>query len=301
MSVRIGAKLANFGPDALALAEAAVALEAAGVDSLWLSDRIVTVEPLASAYPFTPDGSVPWTDRTPFVEVLVAMAAATARTSRVEVGAGVMVLPLRHPVLVAKQLASIDALAGGRVVLGVGSGWMAEEYELLGIPYTERATRTDEAVELLRACWEGTVPAVDGRHHRIPAGVSCQPPPARRIPVLSGGMSPAALRRAGRLDGWFGYVTADGLDTDVIGAAVATARAAARSAGRGDVARRDVLRVVGPPHVTAAAMPALVGAGIGEVVTDLDWRRPEQAAADVEMLREAVTGDRVAVGEGEPR
>ncbi|SHN47303.1 TIGR03619 family F420-dependent LLM class oxidoreductase [Cryptosporangium aurantiacum] len=303
MSVRIGAKLANFGPDATALAEAAVGLEAAGVDSLWLSDRIVTVDPLASTYPFTADGRVPWTDRTPFVDVLIGMAVAAAHTRRVEIGTGVLVAPLRHPVILAKQLASIDVLSGGRVVAGIGSGWMAEEFDLLGVAYAERASRTDEAVDVLRACWSGDVPPLDGPHHRLPEGVSCYPAPARRIPLLAGGMSPAALRRAGRLDGWFGYVIVDDLDVSVVEAALRTVRSADGTGGGGadgDGAdgggtggggtggdRRDVLRVVGSPAATADALPALVRAGVTEVVTDLDWRRPEQAAADVAMLRAA--------------
>jgi probable F420-dependent oxidoreductase len=296
MNVRIGAKLANFGPDATALVDAAAGLEAAGVDSLWLSDRVVTIEPLESVYPFTDDGSVPWTDGTPFIEALVAMAVATAHTSRVEVGTGVLVAPLRHPVLLAKQLASIDVLAGGRVVLGIGSGWMAEEYDLLGVPFAERAGRTDEAVELLRACWQGAVPATCGHHYRIPDGVVCRPAPPRDIPLLAGGMSPAALRRAGRLDGWFGYMSADGLDIDAVVAAVAEVRAAAERAGRAGAGRRDTLRVVGPPRVTARSVPALVAAGITEVVADIDWRKPEQAKADVAMLREAASQEPVAAG-----
>lgn len=287
--MRIGAKLANFGPDAIALADAAAGLEAAGVDSLWLSDRVVTIDPLMSAYPFSADGSVPWTDTTPFIEALVAMAVATAHTSHVEVGTGVLVAPLRHPVLLGKQLASIDALAGGRVVLGIGSGWMAEEYELLGVPFAERGGRTDEAVAVLRAVWQGAVPAVDGEHYRLRDGVSVRPTPAREIPVLSGGLTTAALRRAGRLDGWFGYVFADGLDTDAVGKAMAEVLAAAEESGRGDAPRRDTLRVVGPPQVTARAVPALAAAGITEVVADIDWREPEQAKADVAMLREAAS------------
>ncbi|OLT23758.1 hypothetical protein BJF78_31650 [Pseudonocardia sp. CNS-139] len=289
--MRIGAKLANFGPDAPALAEAAAALEAAGVDSLWLSDRVVTVEPTVSPYPFTADGSVPWTDGTPFVEAVVGMAVATAHTSRVEVGTGVLVAALRHPVLLAKQLASIDALAGGRVLLGVGPGWMAEEFDLVGVPFAERASRTDEAVEILRACWQGAVPAVEGKHYTVPDGVFCRPAPPREIPVLAGGTSAAALRRAGRLDGWYGYVYAEGLDTAGIVAAMDAVRAAAAEAGRTGP-RRDALRVVGTPAATARVLPDLVAAGITEVVADLDWRRPEQAAADVAMLREAATRER---------
>jgi len=288
--MRVGSKLANFGPQALNLLAAAAGLEDTGVDSVWFSDRVVTTEPIASAYPFTPDGRVPWTSDTPFVEAVTAMAMVAARTSRVEIGTGVLVLPLRHPVLLARQLAAIDRLSGGRVLLGVGPGWMAEEFALLGVPFDERGDRTDEAVAVLRSCWAGTVPALDGPYYPLPAGVSCHPTPARRIPVLAGGMTGPALRRAAQLDGWFGYVTADRLlddgVKDLIVPAMDRVRAAAGPGGMSPE-RRDTLRVVGPPEQAARVTPALVRAGITEIVTDIDWRDPERAAADVTRIRDA--------------
>lgn len=294
--MRVGSKLANFGPQAFDLLEAAAGLEEAGVDSVWLSDRVVTTDPLDSAYPFSADGSAPWVEDTPFIEAVTAMAMVAARTARVEIGTGVLVLPLRQPVLLARQLAAIDRLSGGRVLLGVGPGWMAEEFALLDVPFEERGARTDEAVEVLRACWEGAATPVRGRHYRVPAGVSCHPTPTRRIPVLAGGMTPAALRRAGRVDGWFGYVPVDQLDVDAITAAMDQVRAAAAAPGGTPEGRRDTLRVVGPPEQAARLVPGLVRAGITEIVTDIDWRHPEQAVADVRRIRDAAAEATTAVG-----
>jgi len=291
--MRVGSKLANFGPQALDLLAAAESLEDAGVDSVWLSDRLVTVVPLHSAYPFTPDGSAPWAADTPFLEAVAAMAMVAGRTHRVEIGTGVLVLPLRHPVLLARQLAAVDRISGGRVLLGVGSGWMAEEFALLGVPFDERGERTDEGIAVLRACWESAATPIEGHHHRVPDGVSCNPTPARRIPVLAGGMTGPALRRAGRADGWFGYMTTEQLlaEPDLVPAAMDLVRVAAATSagipGRGTATRRDTLRVVGPPEQTARVVPALVRAGITEIVIDVDWRHPERVAADVTYLRDA--------------
>lgn len=274
---RVGAKLANFGPQAQDVLAMATALEQAGVDSLWLSDRVVTTEPLEPVYPFTDDGHAPWTDDTPFLEAVTVMAMVAARTERVEIGVGVLVLPLRSPVLLAKQLATIDMLSGGRIALGIGAGWMAEEYGALGVPFDERGARTDEAVAIMRSCWRGDADPIQGRHYQLPAGVHMIPPPPHDIPILAGGMTRAALRRAGRLDGWFGYVYADRLN-------MAEIRNAMRAIGDG----RGVLRLVGPAEQSARLVPELVAAGISDVIIDVDWRGPD-AAAQIERVRDAAT------------
>lgn len=287
--MRIGAKLANVGPEADRFADAAAALEDIGVDSLWLSDRIVTTRPLRSSYPFTPDGSAPWTDRTPFIDCVVAMTIAATRTSRVEIGTGVMVLALRAPVLLAQQLAAVDHLSGGRVALGIGVGWMAEEFDLLGVPWGERGARTDEAVAVLRSCWLGNAETVPGVHTPLPAGVFSYPTPAHHIPILTGGMSGPALDRAGRTDGWFGYLGVGEIDGARLGRATTRIAAAHRAAtGDGDgTALRRVLRTVGDSDVVVDRMPELYAAGIDDVVVDLDWRDDQGSRDRLRRLREA--------------
>lgn len=296
MTLRVGAKVANFGPEAGLLTEAAAACEAAGADSLWLSDRVVTVPAPGAAYPFTDDGAVPWANDTPFIDSVVAMAMIAAATRRAEIGTGVLVLPLRSPLVLAKQLASIDALSGGRVVLGVGAGWMPEEFDLLGVPFAERGPRTDEAVTVLRACWQDEPAAVAGRYYRVPAGLGTRPVPAHRIPVLAGGMTPAALRRAGRLDGWYGYIMADRLSVPGVAAAMSVVRAArsqrgADASASGASAPRDILRLVGSPDLVARAAGGLVAAGITEVVVDLDWKHGDRARQEIERIRDAAAGE----------
>jgi alkanesulfonate monooxygenase SsuD/methylene tetrahydromethanopterin reductase-like flavin-dependent oxidoreductase (luciferase family) len=270
-AVRVGAKLANFGPDAHRLLAAAETLELAGADSLWLSDRLVTVSPTSSPYPFAADGAVPWTDNTPFLEAVAALAMAAAVTSRVELGIGVLVAAVRHPVVLAKQLSTVAALSGGRVAVGIGSGWMAEEFEAVAVPFAERGDRTHEVIELLRACWTGMPDAYAGRYHRLPKGVAMYPTPPRRIPILAGGMSTPALRRAGAVDGWYGYMFADRIDTEIV-------RAAAGGGGR------IVVRLVGPLERALPAARELAAAGATELVLDID-AHPETAAAQIGRAR----------------
>src|SRR3990170_6797099 len=115
--IRIGVKLPSSGPIArrVGLTGASIAAEAAGFDSVWVSDHVVMLRGLGSRYPFSAGGAVPWDGTEPWYDALVAMAAAAAVTERVEIGAAVLILPMRNPVVLAKQLASIDALSGGRV------------------------------------------------------------------------------------------------------------------------------------------------------------------------------------------
>src|SRR5262245_48583876 len=136
-AVRIGAKLPNSGAVALqrGIPEMARALEDAGFDSLWVSDHVVMPAAIDSRYPFSRDGRATWATDTPYVDALVALALAAAVTRRVTLGTAVLVLPLRHPIVFAKQAASIDAASGGRLQLGVGAGWLAEEFEALDVPF----------------------------------------------------------------------------------------------------------------------------------------------------------------------
>jgi probable F420-dependent oxidoreductase len=274
--MRVGAKLPNSGvlPLSLGVPRMAGELEASGFASLWVSDHVVMPRTVRSRYPYADDGIATWATDDPWYDSIVALAMAAAVTHAVELGTAVLVLPQRQPVVLAKQLASLDRLADGRVVLGVGSGWLAEEFAALATPFESRGRRTDEWIDLLRACWNGRPPAFDGEHYQLPADVVCEPTPARRIPILVGGMAPPALRRAReRGDGWLAIQQAEALD-------VATHDAAADQL---DGVARRVLRIVGSTgraDEIAAALPALAAAGITDVVVDVDWEGdvPAQAA-----------------------
>jgi probable F420-dependent oxidoreductase len=265
--VRIGAKVPNSGPlpTEVGIAEMARTLEQAGFESLWVSDHVVLPEVIGSRYPFAADGRATWSTSTPYFEAVVALALIAASTERATFGTAVLVLPLRNPVILAKQLASLDVVSGGRLALGVGAGWLAEEFAALGVDFDRRGSRFEESIEMLRRTWTG----------RLPDDVLSLPTPAHDIPVLVGGHAKPALRRAGSMgDGWLAQQSLDAIDTSEIEGARATIDSSARAEGRDPAVLQVVLRIVdtaGRSDELARRLPELAAAGVDEVIVDVDW------------------------------
>ncbi|WNV85650.1 TIGR03619 family F420-dependent LLM class oxidoreductase [Umezawaea sp. Da 62-37] len=290
--MRIGVKLPHTGsatgPSVPARARE---LELAGFDSLWVSDHVVLPERIGSWYPFDPGGKATWPTDTPYLEAVVSLAAAAAVTERVRLGTAVLVLPQRNPVLLAKQAATVDAISGGRLVLGVGAGWLKEEFDALGMPFDTRGPRMVEWIRLLRDCWTGRPEGRSGEHYELPPGTLVLPAPARPIPLYVGGHSPTALRRAGRLgDGWLAQQSLPDLDPDALAAEIGQIRAAAVKAERDPDALDVVLRIVqtaGQADAVARRLGDLAKAGVGEVVVDVDV---DDAAAEHAVLRDGAGG-----------
>jgi probable F420-dependent oxidoreductase len=290
-TLRIGAKLPNSGPlpQALGIPAMARALEAAGFDSLWVADHVVLPRSIDSHYPFAADGRATWPSDAPYVEAMIALALAASVTERATLGTAVLVLPLRSPVMFAKQAASIDTASGGRLRLGVGAGWLKEEFDALNVPFADRGARTEEWIEIARDCWTATPAAHESERYSLPPNVLMVPPPERPIPFLMGGHSRVALERAGRLtDGWLGQQSLPEIDGDELVAAAASMRQAARDAGRDPAALEVVLRLVqsaGKADEVARQIPVLATAGVDEVIVDLDW--DDDLVAQHATLREA--------------
>ena len=178
------------------LAELAAAADRLGYRTLYLPDHLLPPTPYGTTY-----GGV--------YEPLVTLAHIAARTSTIRLGTSVLVLPLRSPFVVAKQVATLDRLSGGRAVLGVGVGWDRAEFAAVGADFATRGARTDEDIALLRHLWRDGG-AFDGRFHHVEQGVFA-PVPTRPVPIMVGGTSAAALRRAAALaDEWQGV----GLDAE---------------------------------------------------------------------------------------
>ena len=177
------------------LARRARLAEDAGFEALWVGDHV--------ALPFdAPDAATQ-----PRLEAVIALTYLAAVTERVGLGAGVIVLPQRQPVLLAKQLASLDVLSRGRLTVGIGVGYVERELRALGASLADRAARTDEYLAAMRALWEDEAPAYQGRHVAF-EGVDARPRPVQRpLPVVVGGHTRAAHRRAARsADGWYGFM-----------------------------------------------------------------------------------------------
>jgi probable F420-dependent oxidoreductase len=189
--VKFGLYSINYGTcgDPESMVRVARYAETAGLDSVWAGEHIVLPSPKPPDYDYGPE--------IPFLDAVVALALAAANTKSITVGTGILELPLHQPVLLAKQLATVDRIAGGRVVVGVGVGYLGPEFAALGVPLDERATRTEEYLEAMRALWTMEAPEFHGRHVDF-AGVDAQPRPVQAggPPIMIGGNSALARRRA---------------------------------------------------------------------------------------------------------
>jgi probable F420-dependent oxidoreductase len=182
--------------------ELARTAESAGWDGVSVSDHVIYPERLESRYPYTPDGSPRFDASTPWPDPLVAIGAMAAVTERIQLLTNIYVLPLRNPFVVAKAVGTAAALSGDRVALGIGVGWMKEEFDLLEQDFKTRGRRTDEMIEVMRKLWTGDVVEHHGRFYDFDR-LSMTPAPRGRISIYVGGVSDAAFRRIGRLaDGW---------------------------------------------------------------------------------------------------
>ena len=177
--------------------------EQVGFHGVFVSDHVFVPEKLESKYPYSPDGSPPFQPETDWPDSFAAISAMAAVTKTLHFTTGVYIATLRHPLLVAKAVASASVLSGGRVALGTGVGWIREEYEQLGEGFHDRGERLDEMCEVLREVWSGGMVEHHGKHYDFDRLQQSPAPPAR-IPIWIGGASPPAMRRAARHDGWIG-------------------------------------------------------------------------------------------------
>ena len=204
--MKFGVMFANVGP--MAFAEGAIgiaqAAEDAGIESLWTVEHTVVPAGYQSAYPYSDTGRMPGPEDSPIPDPLIWMAYVAAATSTIRLATGILILPQRNPVTLAKEVATLDQLSGGRVELGVGVGWLEEEFDAIGVPFRERGKRTDEHIEALRALWSQS-PATHQGDYSSFTDVYSRPAPAQStVPIVIGGHSKPAARRAGRLgDGFF--------------------------------------------------------------------------------------------------
>ena len=292
-SLRIGARFPSAGTEFHpgGLAAAARTLEDAGFDSLWASDHLAMPRTTRSHYPYTQDGSIPWGEELGWNEALTALGIAAAVTTRIELGTAVLVAALRHPLVAARQAAAVAVEAGGRLTLGVGAGWLAEEFDAVGVPFERRGRHLDAWLDYVRQVWAGEIaarPADDP--YPLPTAMTSRPIPPGPIGILIGGVSDAALRRSVRAaDGWLGIAALEGLDPRAIAADVDRLRAAAEAADRDPATLRVCLQVTGSEGGAERLRPKLrdlISAGVDDVLIDTGRQHPEQPHEDVALLRD---------------
>ncbi len=177
----------------------ATAAEEAGFESLWTVEHVIWPEQYSSTYPYAPSGKMAGEPSTSIPDPLIWLTWVAAATTRLRLATGILLLPEHNPLVIAKQVATLDTLSGGRVDLGIGIGWLREEFDALGVPFERRAARTDEYIEVLRTLWASDAASFQGEFVQFDK-VSSNPKPVNgTVPIVVGGHSDGAARRAGRL------------------------------------------------------------------------------------------------------
>lgn len=190
--------------DGAAAIEMGQAAESAGFESVWTVEHVIYPDAYQSSYPYSASGKMPAASSTPIPDPLIWLAYLAAATTELRLGTGILIVPQRNPLVLAKEVATLDHLSGGRVELGIGVGWLEEEFDALGIPWPRRGARTDEYLDVMRALWADDGADFDGDFVNF-SNVSSNPkPPGGSTRIVIGGHSKAAARRAGlRGDGFF--------------------------------------------------------------------------------------------------
>ena len=199
--MKIGLFAINYGTcgDPASAVQVAQAAEAAGFESVWTGEHIVLPNPALPSFPLAPD--------TPMLDTAVTLTWIAAHTKRLRLASGIIVLPFRNPLLLAKELASIDVVSGGRLIIGLGAGWLEPEFNALGVPMERRGERMDDALRAIRALWTMERPEHHGSFASF-INIDAYPRPIQRpMPrLVIGGESPGALRRAITMgNGWYGF------------------------------------------------------------------------------------------------
>ena len=259
-------------------------VEDLGYDSLWTGDHVVFPRDVVSPYPYNATGAFPFDRDRPLFEPVTLLAYLAGRTTTIRLGISVLVLSMRNPVITAKMLAGIDKLTRGRLELGVGVGWLQEEFEALAADFASRGELTEEWITILRQLWTADSPTgFEGRHYRF-APLALLPRPDRPIPIVIGGNSRSALRRAARVgDGWHGVRLAP----EQVHGAVRRLQTDLADANRDPAGFRVVLRTSVKPEDAARELESYATAGVDELIVEVPEASTERRLGVLAMVREA--------------
>ncbi len=205
-------------------------LERQHVESVWTVEHVIMARNYEPLYPYSKDGMAPTAPDTLMPDPLEWLAFAAARTERINLGTSVVIASQHSAAILAKRVATLDALSGGRLRLGVGIGWQREEYAAIGVPYSDRGRRLDETIEAMRILWRDEWATYHGKHVQFEnVHMDTKPFSKEGVPILIGGSTEHAASRAGRLgDGWYPYV----ISAEDFGKGIETIRKSAKEAGR---------------------------------------------------------------------
>jgi probable F420-dependent oxidoreductase len=230
--------------------------EECGFESVWTVEHVLMNLEYSSVYPYDPSGRTPFTPKVAQPDPLIWLAFAAAATSKIRLGTGVLNLPQRNPCILAKEVASLDRLSGGRVELGIGVGWVKEESDAVGAVWSQRGRRANEYIDIMRTLWNEDVSEFHGEYFDFADVVSLPKPlQAGGVPIVIGGHSKAAARRAGRQGNGFFPLGAVGDDLERL---LDLMRESANDAGRD--AGQIELTVAGAPDPKAAETARVAGA-----------------------------------------
>ncbi|HLH77306.1 MAG TPA: LLM class F420-dependent oxidoreductase [Candidatus Binataceae bacterium] len=264
------------------LAEVGRHAERLGFASLWVPEHLVMPKDIKTPYPYADRSQIQVSTTSPFCYPFVTLAYLAAVTRKLRLGTAVCLVGERHPVILAKEVATLDCLSGGRVALGVGAGWLPEEFEALGIPYARRGARLAEYITVMRKLWGEDASSFAGAFISFDA-IRSYPKPlsGARLPILMGGDSAPALKRAAKLaDGWYG----SHLTPDQVGDRRRHLLDLAESSGRDP---RE-LEIIASPHRESATplhLRAYQRVGTDELVLHVPrFQQPEEVAPALERL-----------------
>lgn len=263
------------------LGHLAITAEQCGFESLWSVEHVaIPVKHLP--YPGSKDGQMPGGDEVAIPDPLIPLAYVAAITKTIKLATGILILPQRHPIYTAKEVATVDVLSGGRVILGIGSGWMKEEFEALGIDFHRRGAMTDEAIQALRLLWSAGTSTFEGRHFKFGPLHSNPKPVNHNIPIHVGGYSKAAAIRAGRYgDGFFPTV----LNPEKLKELFTIVRSEAKKAERDPEAIEFSCMT---RSLDADSLKQLAAIGVSRVVVNPPGTKPDAVTRGLEKFQKEV-------------
>ena len=233
-----------------------VSAEQLGYESIWTGEHVILIDPHEPPSPVPPESD--------FVDSIASLAFAAAKTERIKIGSGIILLAQRNPVVLAKELAGVDVLSKGRLLFGLGVGYVPGEFDALGIPFEERGARTSEHIEVLRTLWTQAKPSFDGKFTQF-SGIQSHPMPIQKPhpPIIVGGNSPPALRRAiSQGDGWYGFF----MDVDAAAAAVKALEETAKSTERPDSLGKLTISITPPGPVDGDTAKRFEDVGVDRLI-----------------------------------